>query len=142
MRNRNAHAEPGEDMEDIRRYVSIAYLIGTALLAWILMMAFEWILSGFGPSANPILFADIRLSPLLGIVLGLAIALYCWRNEEIYGFAEEVAVELTKVTWPNADETRSSTYVVVAFAAIAGCVFAIFDLLGRSVIDLIFRTFT
>lgn len=129
-------------MEDIRRYVSIAYIISTALVAWVLMMTFEWILSGFGPSANPILFADIRLSPLLAIIAAVGLALYCWRNEDVYGFAEEVAVELSKVTWPDADQTRSATYVVIVFAAILGCLLALFDVFGRNVIDLIFRTFT
>jgi preprotein translocase SecE subunit len=129
-------------MEDIRRYVSIAYLISTAITGWVLMMTADWILSGFGPSANPILFADIQLSALLGIVLALGLAIYCWRNEDIYGFTEEVAVELSKVTWPDADDTRSSTYIVIIFAAILGGTLALFDLLGRNVIDLIFRTFT
>lgn len=129
-------------MEDIRRYVSITYLISTAVAGWILMKTAEWILSSFGASANPILFADIRTSAIVGIGLALALAIYCWRSEDVYGFVEEVAVELSKVTWPDADQTRSSTYIVILFAALMGGSLALFDLLGRNVIDMIFRTFS
>lgn len=130
-------------MEDVRRYVSIAWICFTAIFGWLLMRTFSWILEGFGPAADPALFAGISASSIAAVVIALGTAIYCWRHEGIYGFATEVAVELSRVTWPTSDETRSATITVIAFAAALGGSLALMDLAaGKGVMKFIFSTFT
>ena len=42
-----------------------------------------------------------------------------YRTERIRGWANEVALELTKVTWPNRDMVTNGTIVVVIASMIA-----------------------
>ncbi len=128
-------------MEDVRRYVSITYLVSGAILAWVLMKTLGLILGSFGPGADRILFGGINVSTVVGLSLGVGVALYCWRNDKIYTTANEVVVELSKVTWPDREDTKRSTWVVIAFAVFLSLALSLFDLMGRAVIDLVFRIF-
>ena len=130
-------------MEDVRRYVSIAWISFTAIFGWVLMRLFAWILDGFGPTANPVLFAGISASAVAAVAIALGTAVYCWRNERIYGFANEVAVELSRVTWPTSDETRTATITVIVFSAVLGmALWAMDGIAGKGIMEFIFTTFT
>ena len=54
-----------------------------------------------------------------GAVLGLVAVIQTYRTERIRGWANEVALELTKVTWPNRDMVTNGTIVVVIASMIA-----------------------
>ena len=128
-------------MEDVRRYVSITYLVLGAVVAWVLMRTVESTLGLFGPGADRYLFAGIQLSSFVGIGAGVALVVWAWRNERLYTWVNEVITELTRVTWPDAEDTRRSTTIVIGFALVLGGLLAVMDLLGKTVIDMIFRVF-
>lgn len=129
-------------MRDLQRYVGMAYFGAFALMAWLFPRILVEVLDLFGAGANRLLFGSMLLSTVLGVGLaGVAIALL-WRNERAKRWTFEVVEQLTKVTWPDGDETRKSTVIVIAFSIILGGTLAIMDLIGQRVIDLVFKVFT
>jgi preprotein translocase subunit SecE len=60
-------------------------------------------------------------------MLGAAITLRMYWKPSIRGFADEVAAELTKVTWPNREAVLNGTVVVIVASAIATVYVAILD---------------
>jgi preprotein translocase subunit SecE len=56
-------------------------------------------------------------------------------------FVEECWDELGKVTWPDRDQLRSSTLVVIAFVILISGIIWIMDVASRSVIGFIMGLF-
>lgn len=129
-------------MRDLQRYVGMAYFAAFALMAWLFPRVLVEILDLFGPGANRVFFGSLTLSSLLGVALAGVAIIWMWRNETVKRWAFEVVEQLAKVTWPDGDDTRKSTMIVIAFSVVLGGSLAIMDLLGKRVIDLIFRVFT
>ncbi|MFO0677162.1 MAG: preprotein translocase subunit SecE [Polyangiaceae bacterium] len=66
---------------------------------------------------------------LLGIsaLVGAAVAFYYWRRQDVRTMAEEVAEELSKVTWPTQREVTNNTFIVVVTTAFATIFFTLMD---------------
>ena len=123
-------------MEDVSRFVNIAFIFTALLLSWVLMQTSEMVLASIGPGSNMILFAGIQLSTVLGIGLAaLIVAYYYWITPRAYELATEVAVELSKVSWPDADDTKRYTYVVTWFAIILSLILTVFDFVWKFATD-------
>lgn len=121
-------------MEDVSRYVSIAYLVLGLVVAWVLARTFALVLGAIGPSLDPILFADIQLSAVLGVASTIGIVTACFKSEKIYAYSTEVAYEMTKVTWPTGEETKSSVGTVISVAIFTAiCIF---------LVDMVWQLFT
>ena len=56
-------------------------------------------------------------------------------------FLEECWVEILKVTWPDAEQLRSATIVVIAFTIAISLVIWVMDAAVRTLIDLIMGIF-
>ncbi len=56
-------------------------------------------------------------------------------------FIEECWDELSKVTWPDKDQLRSATLVVIAFVILISAVIWIMDVASRTVIGFIMGVF-
>jgi len=56
-------------------------------------------------------------------------------------FIEECWDELSKVTWPDKDQLRSATLVVIAFVILISAVIWIMDVASRTVIGFIMGIF-
>ncbi len=122
------------------RMVNMAFMTA-ALLMWIVSAKFfagsfdllrpEWDLSLIGN--------EFRLSNLLGIGIGVFGGIYLWRHEKVFRLANEVAGELSKVTWPGVEETRISTVVtIVTTIIVAMCLWA-FDVLFSALTKLFYQ---
>ncbi len=122
------------------RMVNMAFMTA-ALLMWIVSAKFfagtfdmlrpEWDLSLIGN--------EFRLSNLLGIGIGVFGGIYLWRHEKLFRLANEVAGELSKVTWPGVEETRISTVVtIVTTIIVALCLWA-FDVLFSALTKLFYQ---
>lgn len=129
-------------MRDIQRYVGMVYFAGFAVGAWVFPRILLEIFDMIGPGVDRPVFAAIRLSSLVGVVLSGLLMAWLWRNELVHEWTSEVVEQLSKVTWPDADETRRSTTIVIGFAAVLGGLLAIMDLVGKRVLDLIFQVFS
>jgi preprotein translocase subunit SecE len=80
---------------------------------------------------------DELIYPVAG-VLGVIVAVYYWRKAEARQYANEVAEELSKVTWPTRKEVTSSTTVVVLTTVFATVFFALMDRFWGFVTDKIY----
>jgi len=79
---------------------------------------------------------DWPFEPSQLIALGVAAGVTLWarRSEKVNGFFNEVAMELTKVTWPNRKETISSAGVVIVLVAVAAVILFLIDSVWRETI--------
>jgi preprotein translocase subunit SecE len=72
--------------------------------------------------------------------LGVAVAWYYWKNQRTRELAEEVASELSKVTWPSKDEVMSSTAVVIMTTILSTIFFALMDRFWSFLTNLVYGT--
>jgi len=115
-----------------RRFVYAAYLAAGIGLAFVLTKAvdFAWYKAGMW---KPEYFASIGVEPKdemvvpIASVIAIIVAVRYWRNLKVRTMAEEVAEELTKVTWPSRDEVINSTSVVIVTTIFATVFFALMD---------------
>jgi len=56
-------------------------------------------------------------------------------------FIEESWAELQRVTWPDFDQLKNATWVIIAFSFVVAVIIWIMDFASRMVIDLILRVF-
>jgi len=56
-------------------------------------------------------------------------------------FIEEAWVELQRVTWPDYEQLKNATWVIIAFSVLVALIIWIMDVASRTVIDLILRAF-
>lgn len=56
-------------------------------------------------------------------------------------FVEESWVELQKVTWPDYEQLKNATLVVIVFVMVISAIIWIMDFSVRTVIDMILRIF-
>ncbi len=80
---------------------------------------------------------DELLFPVAGLI-GVVIAVYYWRKAEARQYVEEVAEELSKVTWPTRKEVTNSTTVVVLTTLFATVFFALMDRFWGFITDKIY----
>jgi preprotein translocase subunit SecE len=121
----------------LRRYVHAAFLAIGVLIAFLggKLVTLAWNNLADWPAAVrtvPQLVAydeESResISMTAGLVIGVVTALRMYRKESIRRFADEVASELSKVTWPNREAVLNGTLVVVIASAIATVYVAILD---------------
>ncbi len=74
----------------------------------------------------------------IGAAIGAIVALYYWRKKKARQYIEEVAEELSKVTWPSRKEVTNSTAVVVFTTLSMTVFFALMDQFWRYVTDKIY----
>ena len=57
-------------------------------------------------------------------------------------FIEESWAELQRVTWPDYEQLKNATLVIIAFSVLVALIIWFMDLASRTVIDTILRIFT
>jgi preprotein translocase subunit SecE len=55
-------------------------------------------------------------------------------------FMSEVPGEMKKVTWPDFEQLRNATGVIIVFVIIVAAIIGLMDLVFRGVVDFIIRT--
>jgi preprotein translocase subunit SecE len=113
--------------------VHLMYLIGTVILFYLLQWTIDWVWGTFTPSTP----SDFKIS-LAAAVGATLIGVITYRNDQIYGLANEVASELKKVTWPTAKETRQSTVTVIFMAILSALILFTFDLVWSGITERVY----
>jgi preprotein translocase subunit SecE len=135
-----AHPEEGGAAVQLgyRRYVYAAYMAGALISAFLVAKIGHaaWYRLGqwkpeLGEPQDEILF------PIAGLI-GVLVAVYYWRKPEARQYADEVAIELSKVSWPSREEVTSSTTVVVLTTLFATVFFALMDRFWGFITDKIY----
>jgi preprotein translocase subunit SecE len=121
-----------------QRYVYAAYMAGAMIAAFLVAKIGHagWYKLGqwkpqFGEPKDEIVFP-------VAAVVGILVALYYWRKPESRQYANEVAEELSKVTWPSRKEVTNSTTVVVLTTVFATVFFALMDRFWSFITDKIY----
>lgn len=112
--------------------VHLIYLCGGVLLFYILQWGIDWIWGYFGSAPS-----EFRIT-MIAAVVALVVGITLYRNDRIYGLANEVATELKKVTWPTAKEVRTATSVVIIMAVVSAVILGVFDFAWSNITELVY----
>jgi preprotein translocase subunit SecE len=112
--------------------VHLMYLVGAVILFYLLQWSIDWIWGFFATSPSDF---KISLFAAIGASVG-GIVLY--RNERIYTLANEVASELSKVTWPTGKEVRTATLTVIVMAIISALILGLFDFVWSNLTEIVY----
>lgn len=114
-----------------RKFTILSLLVFSGICGYVLYLALD-LVAGIFRFADPDFFLGLSwtmvnagLSSLGGIGLFLSLVL---RNQ-VVEFLDDVFSEVKKTTWPNFQETASSTLVVLIMVLIAACLFLLMDFL-------------
>ena len=120
------------------RFVYAAYMGGAMLVAFLVAKAghLAWYRAGqwkpeLGEPTDELVY-------LIAGLVGVGVALYYWRKPTSRQYANEVAEELSKVTWPSRKEVTNSTAVVLFYTLFATVFFALMDQFWKYVTDKIY----
>lgn len=111
----------------LNRYVTIAYVAAAMLVALVVGRAIHASLFYIGVEDYPLMGADYRASAFVGVAIAAGIAIFCYRHPEVKRLSDEVALELSKVTWPTRQETWAATFVVIITVAVSALYLGLFD---------------
>jgi preprotein translocase subunit SecE len=112
--------------------VHMMFLSGGLLLFFLLNKTGDWIWGYF--TRYPPEFAIHGLAAAGALIVGIAM----YRNERVNTLANEVAVELGKVTWPTRKETQAALLVVIVTVIIAALILGFFDMVWSGLTNLIY----
>ena len=121
-----------------RRFVYAAYFAGAIAIAFLMskLLSFAWFkLQSWKPALGEP--RDELVMPLAGLIGALA-AVYYWRRTRARQLAEEVAVEMSKVTWPTRTEVTNGTFVVIVTTVVSTVFFALMDKFWGFVTNLVY----
>lgn len=121
-----------------KRFVYAAYLAGGILIAFVAtkLIDLAWLrLEAWKPSFGE---PKEEIAAPVSAVIGGLVAWKYWRDQKVRKLAEEVAEELTKVTWPTRKEVTNSTTVVIIATMFATVFFFLMDKFWSFVTNLVY----
>jgi preprotein translocase subunit SecE len=121
-----------------RRFVYAAYFAGGIGIAFLVskVLDFAWIKAqNYRPAiGDP---RDEIVMPIAGLI-GVGVAVYCWFRTRIRQLTEEVAAEMSKVTWPDRTEVTNGTVVVIVTTIVSTVFFALMDKFWGFITNLVY----
>ena len=127
---------------EVSRYVGFTFLTGFVLLFITMMKVVEmvWEMAETLPKIA-IIGSQITLTTLIALVLSAGISYWAYQRDDYRTYIAEVVIELQKVTWPDWDQLRSATLVVLAFTIAVSAIIWLMDKAASWVIGLIMGIF-
>ncbi len=110
-----------------RRFVYAAYFAGAIAIAFFISKVadYAWLkLQVWKPAIGEP--RDEIVMPLSALI-GAGTAIYYWYRTRARQLAEEVADEMSKVTWPSRTEVTNGTFVVIVTTIVSTVFFALMD---------------
>jgi preprotein translocase subunit SecE len=121
-----------------KRFVYAFYFAGAIAIAFIASKLFDYAwfrLQSWKPAIGEP--KDEYVMPAAAL-LGGGIALYYWFRTRARQLAEEVATEMSKVTYPTRTEVTNGTFVVIVTAIVSTVFFALMDSFWRFITKLVY----
>jgi preprotein translocase subunit SecE len=121
-----------------RRFVYVGYFAGAIAIAFLAskLLDFAWLrLQSWKPAVGEP--RDEVVMPVSALIGGGA-ALYYWNRTRARELAEEVAAEMSKVTWPTRTEVTNGTFVVIVTTVVSTVFFALMDKFWGFVTNLVY----
>jgi preprotein translocase subunit SecE len=120
------------------RFVYAAYFAAAVAVGFMVSKAadFAWLrLQSYKPAiGDP---RDEVIMPL-SAAIGAGTALYFWFRTRARELAEEVAAEMSKVTWPSRTEVTNGTVVVIVTTIVSTVFFALMDKFWGFITNLVY----
>jgi preprotein translocase subunit SecE len=119
--------------------IGLAFLVGKMLASWWShLVELPWVVR-----TTPFLLRyaeDERptYTMTIGAVVGVLAVIFCLRNERIRHWADDVALELSKVTWPKRETVTNGTIVVICAGLFATVYVGLLDRLWGFVTMLVY----
>ena len=124
-------------MNEVKRYVNLAFVIAAMVMFWFFMKFSELVLSLVQVNDLRLMGEHVTISTVIGGVVAVIVAFLMWRSPKIYEGSLNVAREMKKVTWPTNPETVYAMKVVVATSIIVALILFGFDFVAKEVTELI-----
>jgi preprotein translocase subunit SecE len=121
-----------------RRYVYAAYFAGAIGIAFIMskVLDYAWFrLQTYKPAIGE---PSDEIVMSASALIGAGAAVYYWYRTRARELAEEVATEMSKVTWPTRTEVTNGTFVVIVTTIISTVFFALMDKFWGFVTNLVY----
>jgi preprotein translocase SecE subunit len=123
-------------MENQRqKWVNMTFLFASLMVAAVAFIGLSKLSAQFNLESS---IKQIDLYMRIGSILigaGLGFGLYF--NDKSNAFANEVILEMSRVTWPASKDTTNATIWVVLFVLVAGALLGAFDSLWSWIIKMI-----
>jgi preprotein translocase SecE subunit len=108
-------------------FVVVGIVVLAAIAGLALSHLFSWIFVQVGLDDYPLLSREISMTVLLAYGLAVAAAAFCFAHKPTRQVIQEIADELSKVSWPTREETGNATVVVLATVVICAVYLGMFD---------------
>jgi preprotein translocase subunit SecE len=121
-----------------QRFVYAGYFAGAIGIAFIMskVLDYAWYrLQTYKPALGEP--RDEIVMPVAALI-GAGAAIYYWYRTRARELAEEVATEMSKVTWPSRTEVTNGTFVVIVTTIISTVFFALMDRFWGFVTNLVY----
>lgn len=121
-----------------RRFVYAGYFAGAIAVAFIMSKVLDY--AWYRLQAYKPVVGEPRDEIVMAVsaLIGAGAALYYWYRTRARELAEEVATEMSKVTWPNRAEVTNGTFVVIVTTVISTVFFALMDKFWGFVTNLVY----
>jgi preprotein translocase subunit SecE len=119
--------------------IGVAWLAGKMLAsAWSRLVEWPWAVRSFPVLLRYAEDERATYTTAIGAVVGVIALIFCMRNEGIRRWADDVAIELSKVTWPDKDTVTNGSIVVIAAGVFATVYIGLLDRLWAFVTMLVY----
>lgn len=108
-----------------QKWVNLSYLALAALFGYVIFSLTGKVVGAYDLETR-IRNIEIILR-IVSVLVGIAVFVVLYRNDEANQFMNEVMVELSRVTWPTQKATSSATLVVIAMVVISGLILGLLD---------------
>ncbi len=121
------------------KYVKISFVFAGLLMWMITTDIVKSLFNLINPNFDKMILGhQFTVGNLLGFICGIITTFILWKNEKINSLSMEVATEMKRVTWPNWNETRTSTFIVIVTTIIVSLILGLFDYIWASITSLIY----
>jgi preprotein translocase SecE subunit len=121
-----------------RRFVYAAYFGAAIAIAFLVskVLDFAWVkLQAYRPAVGEA--RDDIIMPISALI-GAGAAVYYWYRTRARELADEVATEMSKVTWPTRTEVTNGTVVVILTTVVSTVFFALMDKFWGFITNLVY----
>jgi preprotein translocase subunit SecE len=121
-----------------RRFVYAAYFAGAIGIAFLSskVLDFAWLkVQSYKPAIGE---PRDEVVMTLAALIGAGAAVYYWFRTRARELAEEVAAEMSKVTWPSRTEVTNGTVVVIVTTIVSTVFFALMDKFWGFITNLVY----
>lgn len=119
--------------------IGVAFLVGKILASiWSILTGWPWAVRQLPWLLRISEEERSTYTTAAGAVIGIIAMVSCLRNEGIRRWADDVALELSKVTWPKKETVTNGTIVVIAAGLFATIYIGLLDRLWGFVTTLVY----